>query len=808
MPDEYTTYYEVLEIPEMATNEEIRKAYRRLSQEYHPDKVPSHLSRLKQDAEEKFKQLNEAYEVLSNADKRRQYDNQLKTYRDEAHKSASYNNQPDSQPTSSSSPQLEVNKRTFEFLNIRKNSAVSDGFTVSNVGGGVLSGPIKTNKNWLKVSQNNIDTTKHKQDIAFHVNTSGLAFGFRDTGTIEIQSNGGTESVNVTVSIEPNIAARKRRNKHIAAGVGLSILIFIIVVIIGNQIHKQNQLMRVQDVTGKLPGEWQGKVSDKEAKLIIAREDGKLSGKIIYDGVEEKLSVRCYYNQRLDSIMVKLEGTDDKRLWDKGRFSLDEYYGHVSSDSNSIRGDFYKTLDRGNGKQFTKKWFVTKIPRQTESTHSQTTLTHSETKESVSQKGVSNCFVSVDPDRWKGEYYNNRALNGVPSMVRDDGNGFIDFNWGKRSPSEGYGSGIDKGCGVGADNFSVRWTRTVSFDDDIYRFMVTGDDCIELYVDDQLKISSGKATAYTYTADVPLTAGKHTIRLEYNEIVGDAIAKLSWQAISTPGQTTATQNTILSENAVLVPPEQKPVQIKPKEEVWDWVFEWEATAKQLASGEQKVVGRINDAQIISYNESVLKFRYKRPSGKIVGLTLDRNSPEEFYFGSVAQSDLYLRVWLLPDERGNFKGRFDNGPGKTTMEVFLKKRSSENDYKPKMAIPAPQAKLTKAMQKNPSVLIKLNGIYRSLDNAKVNFLNNDFLKIYFKKDRVTIDCTWSSSDSAYVGTWHYEDRRRREQGKIKLWPRYNSDGEIKCFSGYLRKGNDYPGDPIKIETLWCLCPDPD
>lgn len=112
---------------------------------------------------------------------------------------------------------------------------------------------------------------------------------------------------------------------------------------------------------------------------------------------------------------------------------------------------------------------------------------------------------------------------------------------------------------------------------------------------------------------------------------------------------------------------------KPKEEVWDWTFEWEATAKQLASGRQKITGRINDAQVISLNANVLKFIYKRPSGKIVSLTLDRSDPKEFYFGRVAQSNLYLRVWLLPDEKGNFNGRFDNGPGKISMEVFLKKK---------------------------------------------------------------------------------------------------------------------------------------
>ena len=120
------------------------------------------------------------------------------------------------------------------------------------------------------------------------------------------------------------------------------------------------------------------------------------------------------------------------------------------------------------------------------------------------------------------------------------------------------------------------------------------------------------------------------------------------------------------------PPKQ--VSAKPKEEVWDWTFEWEAATEHLVSNRQKVIGRINDAQIISRNDNVLKFRYKRPSGKIVDMTLDRNDPEtEFYFGRASQSDLYIRVWLLPDEKGNFKGQFDNGPGKISIEVFLKKK---------------------------------------------------------------------------------------------------------------------------------------
>ena len=125
----------------------------------------------------------------------------------------------------------------------------------------------------------------------------------------------------------------------------------------------------------------------------------------------------------------------------------------------------------------------------------------------------------------------------------------------------------------------------------------------------------------------------------------------------------------------LVPP-PKQVSAKPEEEVWDCIFEWEAAPEQLASGRQKIVGIINNARINSCDAKVLKFTYKRPSGKIVNMALNRNDPQkEHYFGRVAQKDLYLRVWLNSDseEPGNFKGQADNGPNTISMEVFLKKK---------------------------------------------------------------------------------------------------------------------------------------
>ncbi|HEX9653326.1 MAG TPA: J domain-containing protein [bacterium] len=67
-------YYEVLGVPEKASAEEIKKAYRRLAKKYHPDANPGDRS-----AEDRFKEISEANDVLSHGQKRRQYD-QMRKY--------------------------------------------------------------------------------------------------------------------------------------------------------------------------------------------------------------------------------------------------------------------------------------------------------------------------------------------------------------------------------------------------------------------------------------------------------------------------------------------------------------------------------------------------------------------------------------------------------------------------------------------------------------------------------------------------------------------------------------------------------
>ncbi|MBN1976717.1 MAG: hypothetical protein JW918_04885 [Anaerolineae bacterium] len=125
----------------------------------------------------------------------------------------------------------------------------------------------------------------------------------------------------------------------------------------------------------------------------------------------------------------------------------------------------------------------------------------------------------VGGETWRGEYYGNRKLEGSPALMRDDN--AIDFAWGTASPDPA----------VPADNFSVRWTRSVGFAAGTYRFFTSTDDGVRLFVDGNLLIDKwyDQKLPNTHTGDVYLAAGQHTVVVEYYEHGDQAHAHVWWK---------------------------------------------------------------------------------------------------------------------------------------------------------------------------------------------------------------------------------------------------------------------------------------
>lgn len=133
--------------------------------------------------------------------------------------------------------------------------------------------------------------------------------------------------------------------------------------------------------------------------------------------------------------------------------------------------------------------------------------------------------ASAEDTAWWGAYFDNRYLAGMPRWVRWDPQ--INFNWGAGVP-DGY---------LPADNFSVRWKRMLNLEAGRYRFSVTADDGVRLYINGKLLIDQWlDQSASTYVADVDLPAGNHSIQMDYYENGGLAEARLSWQYMGPVGQ--------------------------------------------------------------------------------------------------------------------------------------------------------------------------------------------------------------------------------------------------------------------------------
>ena len=142
------------------------------------------------------------------------------------------------------------------------------------------------------------------------------------------------------------------------------------------------------------------------------------------------------------------------------------------------------------------------------------------------------CKKSVPDSRWKAEFYDNASLTGEPLAIRDDGEGFVVFDWGVGRPAEG--------CGLPADGFSARWSRTLYLPGGTYRFRVSSDDGMRVSLDGAaLHESWVDQAASEVTKDVAVTSGQHTIRVEYYENGGQASVAVRWDLLSGQSQGSA-----------------------------------------------------------------------------------------------------------------------------------------------------------------------------------------------------------------------------------------------------------------------------
>ena len=119
---------------------------------------------------------------------------------------------------------------------------------------------------------------------------------------------------------------------------------------------------------------------------------------------------------------------------------------------------------------------------------------------------------------WRGDYWNNPTQSGPPQLTRNDL--VIFFNWGEGTAD----------TSLGVDHFSARWHRTLNFDAGIYRFNIEVDDGFRLYIDNILVLDEWEEGATrTYTVDVPLSTGLHTIQVDYFERTGVALMRFWWE---------------------------------------------------------------------------------------------------------------------------------------------------------------------------------------------------------------------------------------------------------------------------------------
>ncbi len=134
--------------------------------------------------------------------------------------------------------------------------------------------------------------------------------------------------------------------------------------------------------------------------------------------------------------------------------------------------------------------------------------------------------------KWRGEYHTGINPEGGPLFVRYDP--AINFHWKDGSPDDR----------LAPDGFSVHWTRAFTFKGGLYRFRVTADDGVRIWVDEQQVLDAWTIQSETdYTVDVEISPGEHVIAIDYFEESGWATLQFSFTRLGTVPEPTPTPTT-------------------------------------------------------------------------------------------------------------------------------------------------------------------------------------------------------------------------------------------------------------------------
>lgn len=188
---------------------------------------------------------------------------------------------------------------------------------------------------------------------------------------------------------------------------------------------------------------------------------------------------------------------------------------------------FVVTADDGvrlwlNGRLLISEW--SDHPAQTFTADARLEPGHHELKvEYYENRGLATIKVRWEPmlrnDRWQAEYFDNRYLHGTPALTRADAS--IDFDWGFGSPA----------ANIPVNEFSARWTRTVDFQPGVYRFTMTGDDGVRLWINDSLFMEAWYEQSERSYVDTIYLNGPTSLKMEYFELYGLAVAGLQWERV-------------------------------------------------------------------------------------------------------------------------------------------------------------------------------------------------------------------------------------------------------------------------------------